>query len=268
MKHFLWILCLSSASYGKTIATINGKDISSKEIYDAILATSSNPLLVINDSKLTESFITNYIDELLIANSPEVLALKKQNDVKLSLARLERSELVRIWQQKHLEKKVSSGDLKKLAKAAAENGQYNQYLIQQILVSERPLAESILSQLLKDPSAFEAQSALHSLAPSKMSGGEMGWIGRSSLPVEFQNIVNDMTKDNIYPKVLETPFGFHILKLKDSTTLTAEQILQRPNFDQKLKAQLDASSKNEFLSALKKKAKIVLFKQNFSVLDQ
>ena len=106
MKHLILILCISSASYGKTIATINGKDISSKEIYDAIFATSSNPLLVISDPKLTESFITNYVDEMLIANSPEVLALKKQKDVKLALARSERSELVRIWQQKNLEKKV------------------------------------------------------------------------------------------------------------------------------------------------------------------
>lgn len=268
MKHFLLILCISSVSYGKTIATINGKDISSKEIYDAIFATSSNPLLVINDPKLTESFITNYIDELLIANSPEVLALKKQNDVKLALARSERSELVRIWQQKHLEKKVSSGDLKKLAKSAADSGQYNQYLIQQILVSERPLAENILAQLLKNPSAFETQSALHSIAPSKSNGGEMGWIQRSSLPMEFQNIVNAMTKDNIYPKVVETSFGFHILKLKDSTNFTAEQILQRPNFNQSLKAQLEASSKDKFLSSIKNKAKIVVYKQNFSALDQ
>ena len=267
MKHFLLILCISSASYGKTIATINGKDISSKEISDAIFATSSNPLLVISDQKLTEAFIANYVDELLIANSPEVVALKKQNDVKLSLARSERSELVRIWQQKLLEKKIGSGDLKKLAQSTSENGQYNQYLIQQILVSERSLAESILAQLLKTPSAFEAQSALHSKAPSKIHGGEMGWIQRSSLPMEFQNIVNDMTKDNIYPKVVETPFGFHILKLKDSTTLTAEQILQRPNFNQSLRAQLEASTKEEFLSSMKKKAKIIFFKQNFSALD-
>jgi len=267
MKCLLLIAWVSSASYGKTIATVNGKDITSQEISDAIFATSSNPLLVVNDPKLAESFVSNYIDEWLIASSPEVIALKKQNDVKLSLARSERSELVRIWQKKLRAEKVSSGGLKKLAKMAVESGEYNQYLIQQILVSERALADSILSQLLKDPSAFEAQAAMHSRAPSKSNGGEMGWTLKSSLPIEFQNMVGEMTKNNIYPKVVESPFGFHILKLKNSLILSAEQILEKPHVDQALRAQLEARSKDEFLSSIKKKAKIIVFKQNFSALE-
>jgi peptidyl-prolyl cis-trans isomerase C len=279
MKALVLLVGLSSIGYGKTaakvkagansknIATVNGKDITTKEINDAINATSSNPLLVVNDPKLTESFVTNFIDELLIATSPEVLALKKQKDVQLSLARAERSELVKIWQSKLLDQKIASGELKKLAQNASEEGQHSEFFLQQILFSDRALAESVLVALLKDPTIFDSQAALHSLAPSKSQNGEMGWMQKNSLPAEIGKVVTEMTKDSIYPKVVESPFGFHILKLKDANHLNVDQILQRPHLYQKLKQQLEATVKADFISKLKKKSKIAVFKENFSTLD-
>lgn len=280
MKSLLLWIGLSSLALGKatastknvksdkTIATVNGKDISSREISEAIHATSSNPLLVVNDPKLIASFVENYINEILIANSPEVLALKKEKYVKLSLARAERTELVKIWQNKLSDQKSSSGELKKLAQKTSDDGQHNEYFLQQILVSDQSLAESVLATVTKDPSTFEAQAALHSLAPSKKQNGNMGWIQKNSLPPELSKVVSEMTKDSIYPKVVESPFGFHILKLKDATLLNADQILQRNQLKQKLTQQLEVEAKSDFLNRIKKKAKISIYKENFSDLNR
>ena len=254
--YFLAFIFFSPKIQATVLATINGYTITSNELAEAIKANSTNPSIVMNDKNLRAAFLENYIDELIVAQSSEVADLKKNPEVRNRLSQVERTELVNIWLDDLFNKKVKSGALTDLAEKSIQSGEYNEYLIQQILVGDKKRALDILNKLLLNPNQFESEAASNSFAPSKVNGGRMGWLRRTSLPTEFINIVDHMKKNEIYPEVVESSFGFHILKLGDIRIETKESLIARFNTGKILKQKLLSNIKSEYIDKLRKKSKI------------
>ena len=156
---FLANFFFSAKVTATVLATINGLTVTSKELADAIKANSTNPSIVMNDKNLRQAFLQNYIDEIIVAQSPEVDSLKKDPNVKARLSQVERTELVNIWLNDIYRKKLKSGALSELAEKTSLSGEFNEFLIQQILVSDKKKATDILSRLLQNPNQFETEAA-------------------------------------------------------------------------------------------------------------
>ena len=68
---------------------------------------------------------------------------------------------------------------------------------------------------------FEETARIYSLADSKKSGGNLGWIYKNQLSKEIRNELNELSVGN-YTKPIVTGGGFLILKLNDIKTESIE----------------------------------------------
>jgi len=75
----------------------------------------------------------------------------------------------------------------------------------------RARAELTLAELLQEPSRFEAVARELSNCPSGQHGGNLGQLGRGDSVPEFEQALFNGTYTGIYPQLVRTRFGFHIL---------------------------------------------------------
>ncbi len=75
----------------------------------------------------------------------------------------------------------------------------------------RARAELTLAELARDPSRFAAFAQELSNCPSGQHGGNLGQVGRGDTVPEFEQALFNGTYTGLYPQLVRTRFGFHIL---------------------------------------------------------
>lgn len=81
------------------------------------------------------------------------------------------------------------------------------------LDSLRKRAEKTLAEVLADPAVFAERARTQSNCPSGEVGGSLGQLSRGDTVPEFEKVVFAMAPDSIFPRLLETRFGLHIVKV-------------------------------------------------------
>jgi len=76
-------------------------------------------------------------------------------------------------------------------------------------------ADSILRVVKRDPSKFADFAKDLSDGPTKTKGGDLGWFTYGQMVPKFNDFVFNSKKGQI--GLIETPFGFHIVKINDLT---------------------------------------------------
>lgn len=80
-------------------------------------------------------------------------------------------------------------------------------------VEARKKAEGLLAEARKEPAKFAELAKTHSQDPgSAAQGGDLGWFGRGAMVKPFEDAVFKLKENEIGPLV-ETEFGFHVLRL-------------------------------------------------------
>ena len=75
----------------------------------------------------------------------------------------------------------------------------------------RAKAELTLAELAKDFSRFEQLARELSNCPSGQQGGNLGQLGRGETVPEFEQALFNGAYTGIYPQLVKTRFGFHVL---------------------------------------------------------
>ena len=77
----------------------------------------------------------------------------------------------------------------------------------------KELANAVLDSI-KNGASFEEMVKKHTDDPySKANGGDVYYLTGGQLPVEFENAVYQTEPGHVYPEVVQTRFGFHIIKV-------------------------------------------------------
>ncbi|MBC7464933.1 MAG: peptidylprolyl isomerase [Bdellovibrio sp.] len=101
--------------------------------------------------------------------------------------------------------------------------------------------DEILSEVKKSKRPFEELVRLYSDdTTTKNLGGDVGWQSRTSLISTYYEAAN-VLKTNEISNIIETPFGFHIIKLtgRRSFEEASKRELRMAVFDEKRKAVFD-----------------------------
>ena len=82
-----------------------------------------------------------------------------------------------------------------------------------LLDSAHEVAVNLVTQLLRDPSAFTGIAKALSQCPSGEIGGSLGQLQAGDLVCEVEDILLNMPSGAIYPEPVRSAFGWHILRL-------------------------------------------------------
>lgn len=74
-------------------------------------------------------------------------------------------------------------------------------------------AENVLVTLT--PENFKDKAKEHSTGPSAENGGELGWFSKGDMVEPFQKAVFEGKVGEVYPKPVETVFGYHLILIED-----------------------------------------------------
>ncbi|WP_035052795.1 peptidylprolyl isomerase [Andreprevotia chitinilytica] len=94
----------------------------------------------------------------------------------------------------------------------------------------RAKAEGILNELKAEPFKFTAYAKEHSGCPSGKQGGDLGSFGRGQMVPEFDAAVFNSPENALYPELVETQFGLHIIKVgkkQGGSAVAFEEVQER-----------------------------------------
>lgn len=80
-------------------------------------------------------------------------------------------------------------------------------------VQAKAAAEQVLGELLEHPERFERLARTRSACPSGANGGSLGQIQRGETVGEFERALCTTEPGTLHPRLVETEFGFHVLRL-------------------------------------------------------
>ncbi len=103
---------------------------------------------------------------------------------------------------------------------------------------------------------FSKLAKQHSTCPSNQQGGDLGYFGRGQMVPAFEQVAFTLKPGEI-SDVVETQFGYHIIKVvdkKDASTMPYKDA--KPRIDDYLKNQKLNSAVTSFLDEARKTAKI------------
>ena len=129
---------------------------------------------------------------------------------------------------------------------------------QQKKAASRKQAEDIREKLNKGED-FAKLAEKYSQGPTSVNGGDLGFFGRGKMVKAFEEVAFAMKPGEI-SDIVETQFGYHIIKVTDRK---AETVLQYDTVRDRLREVLTQNKANEkigaYINELKKKADVKIF---------
>ena len=127
-----------------------------------------------------------------------------------------------------------------------------EYHARHILVASKELADQ-LTMKIKAGANFEELAKTQSIDGSKTSGGDLGWFSAARMVKPFADAVKGLKKGEVTAQPVQTQFGWHIIKLEETRTITP------PPFDQvkeQISNRVEQKKLQAYVDQLKKTAKI------------
>jgi peptidyl-prolyl cis-trans isomerase C len=121
----------------------------------------------------------------------------------------------------------------------------------------RAKAELTLAELAKDVSKFEQLARELSNCPSGQQGGSLGQLGRGETVPEFEQALFNGAYTGIYPQLVKTRFGFHVLAVdrrEPGRRLPFET--SRPRIAQRLRERVMHAALQQYVSVLAGQAEV------------
>jgi len=119
----------------------------------------------------------------------------------------------------------------------------------------RAEAEGLLKQI-RGGADFAALAKAHSKDSSSVNGGDLGYFGKGQMVPPFEQAVEKLKVGEVSP-VVETQFGFHIIKLTDKQPARAVPLAEvSQRIGQYLVMQQQSAKANEYVRALRARSKI------------
>jgi peptidyl-prolyl cis-trans isomerase C len=127
-----------------------------------------------------------------------------------------------------------------------------EYRARHILTKTQQEAKAVVAELDKGAD-FAKLAKEKSVDASSKEGGELGWFSPAQMVEPFSKAVEGLSKGSYTKTPVHTSFGWHVIQLEDTRDV------KLPPFEavrSKVEQELQGKLANEYLSKLKKRAKI------------
>ena len=237
MKHktLLIVAALALVAAGCGGEESSGKTNGGKESAAANNTSAGEPAVaIVNGVRIPESRINQYIPAAgdiqgeqrlaVIENmiSSELIAQQAEKDgmrdsLRQQIIIAEQTVLGRAYITKFLtDNPVSEADIVALYDTLTQGAGASEYNVAHILVEDEGMANAFLAQILAAPDSFADIATEHSKDPgSAQNGGVLGWVSPGGLVPPFAEAMQKTAKGKIYPEVVKTDYGWHIIRVDD-----------------------------------------------------
>ena len=237
------------------VATVNGT-----KILKSMLVTAQQLLpeqyQKIPLMQIYPALVDTVIDMKLSAADARKRRLHKTKEFKVLMSRVEDQMLQRTVLQAEMDKALTEEALKRRYDALiADEKSSTEVHARHILVKTKEEANDIIEQL-QNGASFEVTAKEKSTGPSATSGGDLGFFGKGQMVPEFEKAAFSLRKGKFTDTPVKTQFGWHIIKLED------RRKSEPPSFEsikQKLQTEISQETGAEYVSGLRKEAKIERF---------
>lgn len=219
---------LARAAAPMTLATVNGKAVTTKDI-DLTLShlNDTQKKQILGDSNAKRKLVDNLIDQEVLIQEAERLKVDEDPEFKESMAIFRRQFLVNKVLEKTLKAQVTDSNAKKFYESHKLRYSTDQVRAQHILLSDEKTAQDILKKAKEAGADFQALAEKHSKDPSaKNNRGELGFFPRDRMVAEFTDAAFAATPGQVIGPV-RTDFGYHIIKViekKPGKALNYEEV--------------------------------------------
>jgi len=200
------------------LARIGGRKITLKEFQERIAEIPSyyRGFLATQDGKM--ELLDGMIGEAVLIEKAKQEELHKKEGVNRRLRIVQDRVLLEAMVQE-LQKgriAVSDEEVKGYLEKHEEEFLYpEQVRVSHILVRTKSEAQKVLDELTQGAS-FEKLAQKHSIdSITALKGGDLGYISRGEMIPVFEEAAFALEKKGDVSRIIETPFGYHLVKLTD-----------------------------------------------------
>lgn len=196
------------------IAIINGKDITVQNIKD-LNNSAQEGLDLFAPEGPNWQVLNMYLNMLILSEAAEKSGYDKTAEYEKMLAMARKSILQKLYFEKEILAKISDADiLARYKKEIASLPKTEEVHARHILVKTKGEAQAIIDRLNKGEN-FEKLAKEKSLDGSSVVGGDLGYFSRGQMVKPFEDAAFSLKVGEYTKHYVETPFGFHIIKLED-----------------------------------------------------
>jgi peptidyl-prolyl cis-trans isomerase C len=205
-----------AAATDKSVATVDGKAISSNTFSQYVKGAASKPPEDLTAEQRGQ-LLDNLVRAELVAQQAEKdgTAAKSETRALLDMARLQ--ILQRAVAEQYLKDRPSS-DQELRAEYDLRISQLPKlrYRASHILVGTEDAAKQLIAQLQKGASFEQLAKANSTDAGSKERGGDLDWFTPESMTPPFAEAVQKLKKGETTAAPVKTQFGWHVIRLTDT----------------------------------------------------
>ena len=243
-----------AADANKPLAVVNG--VALPPIYGAIVRQSRAARGAAPENLTDESIRESLVSMQLLAQEAQRRSLDKTPSVAAAIEFQKLELLGQAAIEDYARRNPIGEDLLKAEydKAKAKAGD-SEYRPRHILVPTEKEARALIAKLTTGAkkAKFEDLAKSASKDSSAGNGGDLGWILPANLVPEFAGAMTSLKKGEITKDPVQTPFGWHVIRLDDSRKLDF------PAYDRlkgRIAAQLQQLQVRKFVQELRATAKV------------
>lgn len=234
------------------MATVNGVAIPASLLEQNVRANVAQGQR--DTPELRQLLKDELINREILAQESAKLGLDKTAEAKTQLAQLRQTLMVELLLN-DLVKKNPVTDVKIKAEYdrrvnLLKNEQ--EYKVALIVTATEDEAKAILAQLSKGES-FEKIAAEKSIDPSKVKGGQVGWVLPAQILPAISNVMVNLNKGTLAVSPIRTQAGWNILKVEDKRAYQAPGLNEAKN---DIRQALQQQQRAELVKRLRASAKV------------
>lgn len=272
-KIFVTILSISSvallvgcnSSKGKVLAKVGSTKITELQIEERIQQLPENIRPNFEKKENQGVILDQMINEELLFQEAKRLGYEKHEDYKKQVKEFEnqlrnakKQALINSVLRDNIDGKINVTDQEVVQFYEANPSQFDSYeqrRAQHILVKTKGEADKILKEL-KSGKSFDQLAQSSSIDPTSKNGGDLGWFKKGDLVPDFEKEVFRLSKGDL-SDVIQTQFGYHIIRLTDTRTVPKRSLEQtKQQIQQAIYNEKRNTSLNELMEKLKKTHKV------------
>jgi len=260
---FLFSGCQKSGEKGlgeKELVRINNVSISLEEFQQMLEKQPLEGKMRLLSEKGTRDFLENYvIPREVLYQEAKKKGLDKNKEIQAKIEDVRRAILIEALLEEELRGRIEVSE-EEIQRYYKENQtlfmEPQEVKIRHIVVNTEPALKEVVKKLSQGES-FEKLASTYNIG----KGGDLGYIRRGQLAspfAQFEEVAFSLRKRGEISEVINTPHGYHIIRLEDmrgSTLRPLNQVKERIRFFLQPKKKQDAYL--EYVKEAKSKANVL-----------